>query len=128
MTKNKLFFIFTVIVVALIISIIGIYLYTQQQGNWPPPNVVKEPGEGGQWVLVNELVILESGQDVQSLIAEFGGEITFSVPETDSYQVKFPVSSLEELDVIADKLRKKEKGIQVLHVFLIPPPKPGEPW
>ena len=127
MTKNKLFFIFTVIAVALIISVVGIYLYTQQQGNWPPPNVVKEPGEGGQWVLANELVILASGQDVQSLVAEFGGEITLYVQETDSYQVKFPVSSLEELDVIADKLRKKENSIQVMHAFVMEPPKPGGP-
>ena len=89
---------------------------------WPPPSVVKEPGEAGQWVIVDELVILASGQDIEALIAGFNGEITLHAPQTGSYQVRFPVSSLEELDVIADELRKKESGIQVMRVIVMPPP------
>ena len=114
--------------VILLILIISISLYNQQsRDTWPPPNVVKEHGESGQWVLVNELAILGSSQDVKSLVAEFDGEITVEVPETGTYQVKFPVSSLEELDIIANKLREKEPGIQVMYVIVMRPTGPGEP-
>lgn len=113
------------LLIAVILAIaIGAYLYQQSADSWPPPNVVQETS--GQWVLVNELAIL-SGQDVELLIEEYGGEVTVSVPETGSYQVKFPVSSLEELDIIADKLRAKQSSIQVIHVFVIKPSNPGEP-
>ena len=119
---------YILLVFILVVFITGIYFYTQQsKDKWPPPNVVKEPGEGGQWVLINELIVLASGQDVELLVSKFGGEITHSVLETGTYQARFPVSSLDELDIIADKLREKEKGIQVMHAFVIEPPKPGEP-
>lgn len=115
------------VVVILVVVLIGIYLYTQQsKDTWPPANVVKEP-ESGQWVLVNELAILASGQDVESLVAEFDGEITIEVPQTDTYQVKFPVSNLEELDVIAEKLREKKPNMQVTYALVMRPPRPGEP-
>ncbi len=118
---------YILVAVVLIVSVVGIYLYTQQpEDTWPPPHVVKLP-ESETWALDNELVILASGRDVESLVREFGGEITISVPETDTYQVKFPVSTLEELNAIADKLRKKESGIRVIYAFVMRPPEPGEP-
>lgn len=121
--KLKDFLFYSSIAAILVILLTGIFIYTQKpKSTWPPPNVVND---GGTWTIVNELVILNSGQDVKSLVNEFGGEITISVPETDTYQVRFPVSSLAELDAIADKLRKKENGIKVVHVFVIPPPEPG---
>ena len=117
--KKKYYFIITVALV--IIIAVGFYFYNQSQGSWPPPNVVREPGEAGQWVLVNELAIIASGQEIMPLITEFGGEITIFVSETGTYQVKFPVSSLEDLDIIADKLREKENGIKVMRAIVINP-------
>ena len=81
---------YILIAVVLIASAVGIYLYTQQSENQPedtspPPHVVELPG--GTWVIDNELVLLfgwnssESLQDVESLVIEFGGEITRSIPE-----------------------------------------------
>jgi len=89
-----------------------------------PENAVAEP-ESGQLVLVDELVILASGQDVGSLISGFGGEIVIAVPQTDTYQVRFPVSSLAELDIIAAKL--EQQGVQAIYVFLGGPATLGEP-
>ena len=83
-----------------------------------PDNVVVEP-ESGQLVLVNELAILASGQDVGSLVSDFGGEIVLGVPQTDTYQVRFPVSSLAELDIIAAML--EQQGVRAQYVLL------GEP-
>lgn len=89
-----------------------------------PENVVVEP-ESGQLVLVNELAILASGQDVSSLIADFGGEITVAVPQTDTYQVRFPVSCLAELDAIAAKL--EQQGVRAQYVMLGGPLSAGGP-
>ena len=118
-------FLLIVIVLAVIVGA-GVWswrhLEEEPVATWPPPNIVKEPGEGGQWVIVDELVILTSGQDIESLITDFNGEITINVPQTGTYQVKFPVSSLEELDIIAEELRKKESGIQVMRAIVMPPP------
>lgn len=80
-------------------------------------------------VAVNHLVFLasiESPEDIESLVSEFGGKIVVSVPETSTYEVRFPVTSLKEIDIIADKLRKKS-GIQVVHAYYYESPKPGEP-
>ena len=117
------------VIFVVVVALVGGYFFLSQKSvtQWPPDNVVMEPGESGQWVLVNELVILASGQDIKSLVAEFGGEITVSVPETDTYQVKFSVSTLEDLDIIAGKLQEKERGIQVIHSIVMEPPIPGEP-
>ena len=84
-------------------------------------NVVIDP-ESGQKVLANELVVLDSGQDVESLVKEYGGKITVKVEETETYQVKFPVSDLNDLNIIADKLRRK--GVEVTHVIVMNPPTP----
>ena len=78
--------VYGVIFVVLVISMGGYFFLTQKsETQWPPDNVVMEPGESGQWVSVNELTILASGQDIESLVAEFGGEITLSIPELDTY-------------------------------------------
>jgi hypothetical protein len=74
---------------------------------------------------MNELAILASGQDVATIVREFDGEITVSVPQTDTYQVKFPVSDLEELNEIAREL--EERGLRAQHVIIMRPPIPGGP-
>jgi len=117
-----------IIIVILLMVLVGagIWVYLREPAyTWPPPNVVKEHGEGGQWVIVDELIISTSGKDIESLIADFNGEIIIDVPQTGTYQVKFPVSSLEELDIIADELRKS--GIQVMRAIVMPPPRLNEP-
>ena len=112
--------IFTVVSIA-----IGACIYAQQSANtWPPSNVVKEP-ESGQWVLVNELVILSSGQDIPLLIEQFRGKITLSVTETNSYQVRFPVSNLDELNMIRRALEKK--GVKAVYAIVRRPPRHSEP-
>lgn len=80
-----------------------------------PDNVVVEP-EGGELVLLNELAILACGKDVSSIVAHFGGEIVIAVPQTGTYQVRFPVSSLAELDAIAARL--EQQGVQAIYVLL----------
>jgi hypothetical protein len=75
--------------------------------------------------LPDELVILGGGKDVVTLVKEFGGEITFSVEETNTHQVKFPVKNAAELHTIAEKLRAK--GVQVTRAHVFRPPVPGGP-
>ena len=77
--------------------------------------------QDGQWVLVDELVILGEGlQNIPQLVKEFGGEVTVAVTETATYQVKFPVSNLSELGLIEKKL--KEKGVRTFKVIVIVAP------
>src|ERR1051325_1062848 len=68
--------------------------------------VVIDP-KSKQRVLVDELVIFSDSKDVASIVAEYNGVVTIAVRETDTYQARFPVKSLNQLDVIADKLRKR---------------------
>lgn len=78
--------------------------------------------------IVNDLVFLAvSSKDIGSLVAEFDGKIVSQVPETGTYEVRFPVSSLEEVDTIANQLRERRKGIQIVHSYIYEPPKSGEP-
>lgn len=81
--------------------IFGIIIYFRRAGH-----VVIDP-ESGQKVLTNELTILGSGEDIGSLIKPYRGEITASIKETDTYQIRFPVSNLDQLKVIQSKLRQK---------------------
>lgn len=78
-----------------------------------------------QRVLVNELVIFAEGKDVASIVVEYDGVITIAVPETDTYQARFPVKSLKELDLIARKLRKR--GLKVQYAIVRKPPGPNRP-
>jgi hypothetical protein len=94
------------------------------EAKWPPANVVKQPGSG-QWVVVNELIILATGQDIPSVIEVFKGKIVRFVRETDSYQVQFPVQNLDELNWIKEELRKR--GIRAVYAIVMKPPSPGEP-
>lgn len=88
-----------------------------------PPDVVVDP-DTGQWVVVNELTILASGQDVASLVTQYGGQIVLSVSQTGTYQVRFPVSDLNQLKAIKKDLEKK--GVQVILAIVLRPPRPGE--
>ena len=78
-------------------------------------DVVVDP-KSGQRVLVNQLAILGEGQDVPAIVAEYGGTITIAVRETDTYQARFPVRSLKQLDAIAKKLQKR--GLRTQYVFV----------
>jgi hypothetical protein len=109
----------------LIVASVGGCLSEQElEAKWPPVNVVKEP-KSGQWVVVNELIILATGQDIPSLIKVYKGEIVHFVKETDSYQVRFPVRNLNELNRIKEELRKR--GIRAVYAIVRKPPSPGEP-
>ena len=81
--------------------------------------------KSGQRVLVNQLAILGEGQDVRTIVAEYGGTITIAVPETDTYQAKFPVRSLKQLDAIAKKLQKR--GLKTQYVLVTKPSKSNKP-
>lgn len=89
-----------------------------------PSNVVVEP-ESGQWIMKDVLIILASGQDVETLVAKFGGKITHAVPETDTYQARFPVSNLDELKEIQRELG--ERGVQAVYAIVRRPPRPFGP-
>ncbi len=89
--------------------------------------IVIDP-ESGQFMLNDELVILNSDADINAVIKKYNGIITFSVPETSTYQVRFPVSSYGELSDIKDRLNNENKGkLSASYVLLIMPPNPGEP-
>ena len=81
--------------------------------------------KSGQRVLVNQLAILGEGQNVRVIVAEYGGTITIAVPETDTYQAKFPVRSLKHLDAIAKKLQKR--GLKTQYVLVTKPSKSNKP-
>src|SRR5690242_10185373 len=81
-------------------------------------DVVVDP-KSGQRVLVNQLAILGEGQDVRRIVAECGGTITVAVPETDTYQAKFPVRSLKQLDAVARKLQRR--GLKTQYVIVTKP-------
>ncbi len=104
------------------------FLLSQKQNSIinPPltPNVISEP-ESGQSVAKDELVILDSNQLIQRVVKEFNGEITVAVPETSSYQVKFPVANFDELTRIKNELNRR--GINAMYVNTIIPPSPEEP-
>jgi hypothetical protein len=89
--------------------------------------IIREP-ESRQYILKDELVILNSTADINAVIKKYNGIITFSVPETSTYQVRFPVSSYAELSDIKDRLNNENKGkLSASYVLLIMPPNPGEP-
>lgn len=100
---SKTLVIGTIAIVFLVFALVGLFLWQQSKTKWPPKDVVELPGTG---ILVyeNRLSILGSGQDIQTIVKEFGGEITLSIPETDTYEARFPVSSLMELDEIKNQL------------------------
>ncbi len=99
---------------AVILAAHGLVLCTSSPlGVSADDDVVVDP-KSGQRVLVNQLAILGEGQDVRKIVAEYGGTITVAVPETDTYQAKFPVRSLKQLDAVAKKLQKR--GLKTQYV------------
>jgi hypothetical protein len=133
--KKRYYILIAVVFVVLVASAVSIYLYTQQpedepEDTWPPPDTV-ELSPGGDVVSYKELILLFgwnssiSLEDVESLIGEFGGEITDSIPQTYTYEVKFPTSNLEELDIIADKLLQKRSDMEISHQYFTEKPLAG---
>jgi hypothetical protein len=99
---------------------LGVRLYERfTQDTWPPENVVQDP-QSGTWIIKNELVILSSEKEVRQIAEKYGGRITYSVPETASYQVYFPVNNLSELDAIKKSLQ--DRGTQAVYSIVIEPP------
>lgn len=74
--------------------------------------------EDGQKMLAKELVVF-SEKDLKIVQEEFGGVVTVEIPETETYQVRFPVSNYDELMEIQRQLQ--ERGIKVSRVFLTDP-------
>ena len=107
------------------IVIVGALSVDYSWGTWREKDIVVDP-TSGQPVLVNELVILGgSSEEVTDAVRRLGGRITVAVPETESYQARFPVHNLTELDTIADQL--KGGGFQAIYVILVGPATPGLP-
>jgi hypothetical protein len=106
--------------IALAVMLVALGVLSLGTNDWtmgqPDDEVVIDP-KSGQRVLVNQLAILGEGQDVRAIVAEYGGTITVAVPETDTYQAKFPVRSLKQLDIIARKLRKR--GLKTQYVVVV---------
>lgn len=116
---NKPFIIGTIAGVLLALTLVGLFLSQRSQPAWPPEDVVRESGTGG-WVYVNRLTILGSGQDVEEIVKEFDEKVIFSIPETTTYEVEFPVSSLNELGQIKGQL--EQRGIQAIFSAVLQPP------
>jgi hypothetical protein len=96
----------------------------ERPGELTPPPTGKDAAPSlVDGALADELVIIGGGKDVPALVKEFGGEITFSVKETNTHQAKFPVKDVGELRAIAERLRAK--GVQVTRAHVFTPPVPG---
>lgn len=109
----------------ILITLLALGIFTFLRYSKTPNNVVIDP-ESRQKILVNELIILASDKEkVSKIVKEFNGETTISVTETGTYQVKFPVNNLAELNIIMGKIINS--GIKVQHVLVLEPPKPGGP-
>ena len=79
--------------------------------------------------VINDLAFLtstESENDIKSLVSGFGGKIVVSIPETGTYEVRFPVNTLTELDNIAIQLRQKT-SIRIVHSYVTRPTNPNGP-
>jgi hypothetical protein len=126
--SSRLFIAALVIAIAVLVGALFWRNISRTRTPAMPDNVVVDP-ESGQWILKNELAILASGgQDVkyvETIVAEFNGEITVRITETGTYQVKFPVSNLDELNAIKSKLNGR--GLKTLHAIVLRPPVPGSP-
>lgn len=70
-------------------------------------------------VVTDKLVILGSGNKskIDEAISKYQGKITLEIKETETYEVKFPVKSLEELNTIKNSLN--EMGIKTVSDYVI---------
>lgn len=129
--NNKKLLVGVVVIVLAIVAGLYAYLFNSTSDNYRKPdtletiNVVRD--SDGQLLIGDQLVILASSQDVRPAIKELGGTITIFVKETNTYQVRFPVKSLEELDLVAKKLKEKVSDIQVVRAYITELPTPGGP-
>jgi len=87
-------------------------------GSWQAGHAVVDPASG-QYVLVDELTILASGEDIVGIVAEYDGEVVLYVPETDTYQVRFPVKDLKELEQI--RVALESHGITAYYSIVLKP-------
>jgi hypothetical protein len=94
------------IAVILVLLIMSYLIFWKEKDS---ERIFIEP-RSGQPMLKDELVILTSGADILSVIKDYKGVITVSVPETGTYSVRFPVSSIDELNRIKDSLNLNNKG------------------
>ena len=125
MNSNKVIHLktFKIIATTILVLVILGYIASELWFRYGPPQIVRD--HDGQAGVINELVIIGSGVQVRSAVSQFGGVIVTSIPETDTYRVRFHVSDLSALDKIASELKSKE--FQVYHNYAILPSKPGEP-
>lgn len=84
----------------------------------PDENAIREPNSD-QWILRNELVVFGSPEVISGVVDSYHGEISIAVPETSTYQIKFPVSALDELSEIKQEL--ESQGIEASYVQLMSP-------
>jgi hypothetical protein len=102
--------------------IVAAYLSWTKLSTKPPylvNNPIQETDPIQDGVYVNRLVILGSGNDgeIKQAIMKYQGEIILKVKETETYEVKFPVNNLDELNEIKDNLNRK--GIKTVNDYTI---------
>ncbi|MCH7604822.1 hypothetical protein IID24_02440 [Patescibacteria group bacterium] len=85
--------------------------------------VPQDTETGTQQLESIQVVIFDrGGQDLEQVIAEFGGTIISSPPGGDQHQVRFPASSLDKMGIIGSRL--EQRGFQIGAFTL--PPDPGK--
>lgn len=74
--------------------------------------VPQDTETGTQQLESIQVVIFDrGGQDLEQVIAEFGGTIISSPPGGDQHQVRFPASSLDKMGIIGSRL--EQRGFQI---------------
>lgn len=82
----------------------------------PDENAVRDP-ETGQWVLENELGIFGSQQEIDTITQNYNATVTIDVPQTSTYQLKFPVQSLDELKTIKAELEAQDYDVSLVNLM-----------
>ena len=106
--KKRALIIFTIFLIALLIITIA-----TKTSSKPSKDIIEDG------VIINKLVILGSGNktEIEEAVKKYQGEITLEVKETQTYEAKFPVDSLDELNEIKDGLNTM--GIKAVNDYAI---------
>jgi hypothetical protein len=86
-----------------------------------PAEVVVDTASG-QRVLMGELIVVGAAALAEPAIARHHGSIRRHVPETSTYEVRFPVSRLDDLEATARALRARGLTVSFAYVRGVPEP------
>lgn len=77
-------------------------------GEDPMPTESRDSEEGPDGVLDQELALIGGDRaEILAVVEEYGGEVTVEIPETSTYQARFPVETTQELIALRDELRDR---------------------